>query len=511
MNHPDNSRKTLKVLIAVCLSLGATAYSAENVTPNLVKDGGMEQWNEMAPGTESYNRFKKVEVSFTEKGAILMPSAYEQGQISVVKMETNDVYSGKRAVRLKASHFYMPGTGGDAYNTRSGDIYIVRYMVKGKGNTIMYFTVYGDGGAHILEQKGTPVPDKWTLIEERILVGGASPTTIYPRLTASEEMLIDDVFVGRVLRADEQTEAKRVPKEYDERIAFASMAAAPAPAMDGKLDEQAWQSAVPFSGFRLTREQTLLAPQQAYFRLLYDEKAIYLGIEIMLPDARQVLEDLKANPLKDSAGKPHDKTGDIYTDRHSIEIFIQPPGQARYVQYMVSLDGYRYDGAGMDASWNGQWTYGISAEKDRWFLEMMIPAADLKLEKVTSTEGWRLNITDNRESNYSTWSAVGNNFHNPFAFGALVTKDFSQWRKEKLQEWTAARKNAGAQADKPGLMFADRLEQTDKFIRNFPPITDGEKLDWAKITRVYALMNFVDAVYRGMTAEMMYARFFAGE
>ena len=156
---------------------------------------------------------------------------------------------------------------------------------------------------------------------------------------------------------------------------------------------------MPFSGFRLHQELTLLAPEQTFFRALYDEKSIYLGIEVMLPDARQVLEDLKANPFRDSAGNPRDKTGDIYTDRHSVEVFIQPPGQSRYVQYVVSLDGYRYDGVGMEASWNGQWTYGISAEKDRWFLEMMIPAADLKIERVTSKEGWRLNIIRNKESN----------------------------------------------------------------------------------------------------------------
>jgi len=59
----------------------------------------------------------------------------------------------------------------------------------------------------------------------------------------------------------------------------------------------------------------------------------------------------------------------------------------------------------------------------------------------------------------------------------------------------------------PGLMFAERLERTEKFAQMFSAKPDGEKLNWEAITRVYALMNFVDAVYRSMNAETMYADF----
>jgi len=238
---------------------------------------------------------------------------------------------------------------------------------------------------------------------------------------------------------------------------------------------------------------------------LYDEKAIYLGIEIVLADAERILNDLKAAPLKD------EKVKDVYRDRHSVEIFLQPPGEARYIQCVVSLDGYRYDGVALDNSWNGQWTYGISVGKDRWCLEVMIPASDLNLEKIESTEGWRLNIVDNREGNYSTWAAVGNNYHNPFGFGALATKDFSRWRQEKLQGWDEIRKKAAEGADKYGLAFADRLARTGEFSKAIPGTSGSDKLDWETVTRVYTLMNFVDTVYRVMDAEMSYARFFTGK
>ena len=497
------------VFLAVCLSLGTAAYSAAELTPNLVRDGGFEQWDEVGPESWKMRFFVKNnwQMSFTDKGNVLIPLIFSQytGKGYILKMENTDVFSGKHSLRLKGSTF-LGKTSEDAYNTRSGDIYVVRYMAKGTGDTMMHFTVYGQGGRSELERKGTPVADKWTLIEQRFLIGGSAPTTIYPRLTASEEMLIDDVFVGRVLREDEQAESKKVPEEYDERIAFAP-AVSPAPAIDGKLDEECWKSAVPFAGFRLYAEQICFAPSQIYFRILHDEKALYFGMEIMLPDAQGVFEKLKVDPIKDSDGKPMAKTGDVWSGRHSVEIFIQPPGQGRYIQYVVSLDGYRYDGVGKDGSFNGNWTYGMSTGKDRWFLEMMIPASDLKLEKITSTEGRRLTVARNTESFYSTWSAVGHDFHNPLNFGTLITKDFSEWRTEKLQEWGAMRKKAADKAEELGLTFGNRLERTERFTQTLPATTGGEKLDWERITRVYMLMNFVDGVYRVMNAEMMYAGF----
>ena len=495
----------IKILTTGCLLFGAPAYGAHDTTGNLVRDGGMEQWREVRPGTGEYNHLKEIEGSYTDRGDKLVPSAYQQGPVRVAKMETADVFSGKRALRLNATHFYMHGARHDAYKARPGDIYVVRYMVKGAGTVSMHFTVYGGLKWFPLERKGTPVPDKWTLIEQRILIGGTGPGTIYPRLdTFGNEILIDDVFVGRVLREDEQTKAKKVPKEYDQRVVFAPVATQ-APAIDGRLDEECWKAAVPFSGFRLSREQALLAPQQASFRALYDEKAIYLGIEIRLPGAQRIREDLTADASR------QDKTADVYTDQHSVEIFIQPPGRARYVQCVASLGGFRYDGVAMDKSWDGQWTSGISVAKDRWFLEVMIPAADLSLPKITSTDGWRLNVVDNKEGNYSTWAAVGKNYHNPFAFGALVTKEFARWRAEKLQARATAREKLTAQPDRSGLMFGERLARAHAFTQTLPKTPDGEAFGWETITRVYALMNFVDAVYHAMDAEIRYARFFAGD
>ncbi len=501
--------------IAFCFLLTAAAHGQTGLTPNMIRDGGMETWNEILPEQSQYNNLKKLQVSFADTDEILMPTAYEQGGISVVQREEKDVYSGRYSLRLKASRFYMHSAYANAYyDVRQGDIYVVRFMAKGTGTPRAWLNVYRDreslGTAYTIEQKGAPVADKWTMIEQRILVGQTSPTKVYPAIESASEMLIDDVFMGRVLRENEQSEAKRVPKEYDERIAFASPAAA-APVIDGKLDEECWNAAIAFSGFRISQEQTLLAPEQSSFRVLYDEKAIYIGMEIPLADARRLMEEMNSVILKDAAGNPRDKTADVYTDRHSIEVFIQPPGQSRYVQYVASLDGCRFDGTGLGkqaSEWNGRWTCAVTGENDRWFLEIMVPAADLNLEKIGSTEGWRLNVVDNREGNYAIWAAVGNNFHTPFNFGSLVTKDFTQWRGERMQAWDIMRKKAADQDGMHGLNFTERLEKSGNFAGTLSEQKNGKTADWTTVTRTYALMNFVDSVYRSIDAEITYAGYF---
>lgn len=494
------------ILATFLILSGGIARAQINLTANLVKDGGMEAWREVRAEAGQYNSLKKLQVSYAANGNILMPSAYEQGAFSVCQREEKDVCSGKYSLRLKAESFYLHYAFEGAYAARRGDLYVARFMAKGKGSATMYLTVYGDGGAaYTLEQKGAPVPDRWTQIEQRILVGGAAPDRIYPRLSVTGDMLIDDVYLARVLREDEAVIARQVPREYDERIAFAP-SVAEAPVIDGKLDEACWKTAVPFSGFRLSREQTLLAPEQASFRVLYDDQAVYFGIEIPLADAESVLAELKAKPRKGDQG------GDVFSDRHSIELFLQAPGQSRYIQCVAALDGCRYDGTGVgkeNSAWTGQWTFGVSAEKGRWRLEVRVPAADLNLKTIPAGEGWRLNVVDNREGNYATWAAVGNNYHTPFNFGALVTRDFAAWRQEKLAGWEVLRKKAAAGAETYGLAFADRLERAAAFAQALPAPADGKTPGWETITSVYAQMNFVDAVYRGMDAEMAYARLFA--
>lgn len=99
-------------------------------------------------------------------------------ETEVMKPETKDVHGGGKALRLKG-RFYLANSSPDAFKTREGDMYIVRYWVKGEGQTAMQMHVYGDAIAQILETKGQPSKGQWSLIEERIqVVGRAQPPVV---------------------------------------------------------------------------------------------------------------------------------------------------------------------------------------------------------------------------------------------------------------------------------------------------------------------------------------------
>lgn len=490
--------------LAICL---ATPLPAADLTENLIVDGGMEEWQATGPQDGWWDylavQWKAAEFARDEKGRILTPKITDQFlDTKVVKPETGDVHGGQKALRLKGQ-FYLRPSSQNAYQTRDGDIYLVRYWVKGEGQSLMHMHVYGDAGAQMLEIQGKPEKGRWSLIEERVQVVGRAPTSVYPRLWASEELLIDDVSVVRIIRPGER-KLEEAAADVQKRIAFAWPTSGPI-TLDGKFDEPAWSKAVALGGFRSHGDQMLLAAAQPSFRVLYDEQALYFGVEVPLPNARQVLDDLKSRPLLDAAGRPLPKT-DTFSGRQSVELFLLAPGQSNYRQIAASLDGYRYDSTGMEASWNGAWTCAMSAGDDRWFLEMRVPVQDLGTERVAPAEGWRLNLCCDQPSGSSTWAAVGNNFHNPDAFGELITQDFARWR-EAQPEQLKQRRAAILQAAGPrASLYTHRLAALEAAAT--PDVKHAPFADWKAITRGYSQMDYVGHAYRCLEEEVRYAKFF---
>ena len=260
--------------------------------------------------------------------------------------------------------------------------------------------------------------------------------------------MIDDVSVVRVLREDECSSVP-VPADAQERVAFASEADGRI-VIDGKLDEPAWSRAVPWAGFRPFQNQLALAAMSPKFRALFDADNLYFGIEIPLNDCALALRELQSRPLLDGAGKPLAKA-DTYTNRESVDLFVQPPGQSQYWQFAASLDGYRYDGAGMDGAWNGTWESAVSAAGDRWFLEVRIPSKDMRVERLKPGGEWHINICSNSRNGISTWTAVGQAFHNPGGFGKLIIDDYAKWRQERPQRLLEARSRILKQAERAGM------------------------------------------------------------
>jgi hypothetical protein len=479
------------------------------LTANLVADGGMETWDTTGPQGGPFGwdyltvQWKAAEFARDEQGRILTPKITDQFyDTHVVKPETEDVHGGRKALRLKGQ-LYLRQSSQDAYRTRDGDIYLVRYWVKGEGQSLMHFTIYGDAAVQMLEVKGKPEKDRWSPIEERIQVVGRAPTTVFPRLWASQEMLIDAVSVVRVIRPDER-KLETVAADLQKRIAFAWPADG-AVALDGKLDEPAWGKAVAYGGFRPHGDQACLAPVQPSFRVLFDKDNLYFGIEVLLPGARQVLEELVREPLREAGGQPLPTT-DTWNGRHCLELFLQAPGQSGYRQLAVTLDGYRYDSTGMDKEWNGAWEFAVAAADDRWFLEMRIPARDLGVGRIAPAEGWRLNLCNDQPDGTTTWAAVGGNFHSPDAFGELVAQDFGSWQAAQPGQWQQAKAAILQAAGAHAAQYAERLAVIEA--AGLPGGAQEPAADWQAITRASARIDYIGSAYRRIEEEIRYQGFF---
>ena len=112
--------------------------------------------------------------------------------------------------------------------------------------------------------------------------------------------------------------------------------ARPAPQIDGKPDDKAWDKARPL---RITRtlDGTGPAPQPSEVRLLRDEKSLYIAVRCVDPLVDKV----------EAQRRPHDD--DLWQD-DSVEVFLGFEGA--YFHFGVNTAGSTYDAKGKDRGWN---------------------------------------------------------------------------------------------------------------------------------------------------------------
>ena len=195
----------------------------------------------------------------------------------------------------------------------------------------------------------------------------------------------------------------------DMRLYECAMTAQP-PTIDGLLDDPCWQQAEESDAFTRTLSTEDLPPSvQTHFRILYDERYLYIGIRCDEPHP----ERIKANITEpDSASVCGDDC---------IEIFCHPnPDLPDYYQFAANAIGTRYDGRILDASWNGRWKAAAHVGKDAWFLEIAIA-----LDSFPDSRGiWRFNMNREYRSTGKVelhcWSNTFGAFHTPERFGYLV-------------------------------------------------------------------------------------------
>ncbi|NLW87770.1 MAG: hypothetical protein GXY38_12960, partial [Planctomycetes bacterium] len=177
--------------------------------------------------------------------------------------------------------------------------------------------------------------------------------------------------------------------------------------------EEAWNSAAVMEGFTVIDGSYPV--DQTSARMAYDDTNVYILIinhQRVLDPALQKLDEFRATITK------HDDH--VYQD-DSVEVFISPDGD-RSMQFVLNALGTRFESAGGDVSWNGQWDAACKVNDGNWIAEIRIPWATLPKE---CRNGFKFNIcrTQVADSQYSAWSPPEVSFSNAARFATCRLAD----------------------------------------------------------------------------------------
>jgi len=160
-----------------------------------------------------------------------------------------------------------------------------------------------------------------------------------------------------------------------------------APEIDGRLDDAAWQLA-PVHGHFVQREPHFGAPatEQTEFRVLYDDRTIYIAVWAWDSDPSGILgSELK----RDSGLRKGDQiklTFDTFHDHRNAYYFsTNPLGAYKDANSVENGRTINYD-------WNAVWDNRTSVDDKGWYVEAAIPLSQLRFPTTMGEALWGLNL-----------------------------------------------------------------------------------------------------------------------
>jgi len=204
--------------------------------------------------------------------------------------------------------------------------------------------------------------------------------------------------------------------DYDIKVYPCPRTNAPV-AVDGQLNEAAWESAPLVTGFTQYNRPVLVDPQTS-LRVMYDDANLYFGVTCDEPR----MDKLTA------VGHARD-SGEVFHGE-AIEIFVDPDHDQRtYYQFGINAAASIYDSRLTDPAWSAKVRAATVLGEKAWTVEVAIPWADLGVAPQT---GWlfSLNVCRDRllgtDRQWSNWAQTAANFHDPLRFAPAVLSPDAQ-------------------------------------------------------------------------------------
>src|SRR4051812_23820028 len=157
-----------------------------------------------------------------------------------------------------------------------------------------------------------------------------------------------------------------------------------APVIDGHLNEEAWTTAVPISGFvQRDPDEGKPATEDTEVRILFDDTAIYIGARLFDDDPQGLSRRLSAR----DNGFDSDWLGvylDPLHDRVTGAMFRVSSANAQQ-------DMTLYNDSWTDTSWDAVWQSAVSVDEKGWIAEIRIPLSQLRFTGA-SQQTWGINV-----------------------------------------------------------------------------------------------------------------------
>ena len=175
----------------------------------------------------------------------------------------------------------------------------------------------------------------------------------------------------------------------------------PAPKIDGKLDDPAWQKAKPVSGFiQLVPDRAKPATDDTAFYIAYDPHHLYVAFRCYDESPDKVVNRIVR------------RGGNIY-DSDVISFFMDPHHDHRTGYKFattpggVQSDAYRFDDIRSDSSWRGIWWLETGVDEQGWIAEFKIPFANFRFpDKSEQVWGFDVERVHRRKDEVTVWKQM---------------------------------------------------------------------------------------------------------
>lgn len=149
------------------------------------------------------------------------------------------------------------------------------------------------------------------------------------------------------------------------------------PIIDGRDDDDVWQSTPRFSDFVQFQPRIDSQPSlKTEFRVAYDDRNLYVFVRMFDPHPDSIMHALTRRDVRGPSDQIKLLIDSYYDKRTGFEFAVNPDGVKR--DYSMSSDGNE------DDSWNGIWDVATRVDALGWTAEFRIPLSQLRYARSAS-------------------------------------------------------------------------------------------------------------------------------